>query len=915
MSSCRISPISPIKTTMLNTSTSTSTMQLQLRRSISVENETGAATLAFLAALVNKSNCTSIKKDRVGEVDTVKIPSSVISNSSSTEKDCANVPIIDQNVETIVLQSTSQSSVATTTSTTTVINSSSNTSNNTAKSSSISQNLHHQIPSDILDDLASRFIINTPVDERQNFIRICFQIELAHWFYLDFFCGNEEKKLIPCGLKQFASHLFQHIPFLCIYLTEVDKILEDWKEYKLSVPTYGAILVSEDLKNVLLVQSYWAKSSWGFPKGKINEHESPVHCATREVYEETGFDITNMIVPDHYIECVINYQYTRLYIVRNVPTSTNFLPRTRKEIKCCEWFPLDSLPTTKNDTNCKSQLGVNPNSFFMIIPFMKRLKKWISDNRSGIERKYSSSSPITTFNNNNGCSNYYTNNPSGNYNYSGTGNGLVKPYSSAKKFNLDFKKGENSISNTNNGSNNQLKGTINENSDNMHNDKKNKENSDSNDENNDSNNDNKNINCIDNNNNHNKNNIKNFNKNDNDNMYNNNNDNNNNNNNHNQNNSNNNYNNDKNNANNGNNNKNIKNNKNKNNNNNQKNKRQRHKSMGDIDGINLKLNFMKNNGNNNVDRSVHQQQSCGYDKANNSASKINCNNKDGDTKKRFFEDNIKYSSNKHANSKRQLFSCISTDGSTNCDKIINNNNINSNFNGSKKDKDKISNNNNNNNSSINKNGGNNNNINNINNNINTNNNNTNNNNNNNCNNSSNNNNSNNNNSVRLRTKSLGQHSNLQSTITSNGVQRKNSNENKDGGNMRRKSHNLQNQQLQTQQQDQEPQQKSNEQKSRGQTVQDQNHKENINNNKNNNHKFIIDSKVINNHHNFLINSCTNQQRQFMKLKQQHEELRAEQEKNQLNSQHIVADNIKFNPNIDSWTNFSFTKNFIANVFC
>ena len=67
-----------------------------------------------------------------------------------------------------------------------------------------------KIPSDILDDLASRFIINVPDMELSNLIRICFQIELAHWFYLDFFCSSEEeRKLQPCGIKQFALQLFE----------------------------------------------------------------------------------------------------------------------------------------------------------------------------------------------------------------------------------------------------------------------------------------------------------------------------------------------------------------------------------------------------------------------------------------------------------------------------------------------------------------------------------------------------------------------------------------------------------------------------------------------------------------------------------------------------------------------------------
>lgn len=53
----------------------------------------------------------------------------------------------------------------------------------------------------------SRFIINVPEEERQNLIRICFQIELAHWFYIDFYCDGQNLK--PYGINQFAQHMFR----------------------------------------------------------------------------------------------------------------------------------------------------------------------------------------------------------------------------------------------------------------------------------------------------------------------------------------------------------------------------------------------------------------------------------------------------------------------------------------------------------------------------------------------------------------------------------------------------------------------------------------------------------------------------------------------------------------------------------
>ncbi|XP_011499101.1 PREDICTED: m7GpppN-mRNA hydrolase [Ceratosolen solmsi marchali] len=237
----------------------------------------------------------------------------------------------------------------------------------------------HAIPVDILDDLSSRFIINIPEEERKDHIRICFQIELAHWFYLDFYCTEEDSKLKSCGMKEFTTHIFRHIPFLKPHVPRVDVILDQWREYKQNVPTFGAIVLNEDLTKVLLVQSYWAKSSWGFPKGKINEDEDPSHCAVREVLEETGFDISNLIDKNEYIESVINDQLVRLYLIYGVQKDTKFQPKTRKEIKNVEWFDLENLPNNKKDMTPKVKMGVGPNAFFMVVPFVKRMKRWVQE--------------------------------------------------------------------------------------------------------------------------------------------------------------------------------------------------------------------------------------------------------------------------------------------------------------------------------------------------------------------------------------------------------------------------------------------------------------------------------------------------------------------------------------------------------
>uniref|UniRef100_A0A3Q1CUB8 m7GpppN-mRNA hydrolase n=1 Tax=Amphiprion ocellaris TaxID=80972 RepID=A0A3Q1CUB8_AMPOC len=230
----------------------------------------------------------------------------------------------------------------------------------------------HQIPALILSlpCSCSRFILHIPSEERDNAIRLCFQIELAHWFYLDF-CMQNTPGAPHCGIRDFAKKLFHHCPFLLPHGEDVQKVLEQWKEYKMGVPTYGAIILDESLENVLLVQGYLAKSGWGFPKGKVNEDEAPYDCAVREVLEETGFDIKNRICKDMYIEQKITDQLVRLYIIPGVSKNTKFNPKTRKEIRNIEWFPIEKLPCHRNDMTPKSKLGLAPNRFFMAIPFIR----------------------------------------------------------------------------------------------------------------------------------------------------------------------------------------------------------------------------------------------------------------------------------------------------------------------------------------------------------------------------------------------------------------------------------------------------------------------------------------------------------------------------------------------------------------
>lgn len=150
--------------------------------------------------------------------------------------------------------------------------------------------------------------------------------------------------------------------------------------------------MDSSLDNVLLVQGYWIKASWGFPKGKVNKAESPEACAAREVLEETGYNITGKIDKTQYAEHLLNEQLSRLYFVTDVPTNIAFKPKTRGEIKNVQWFNVDDLPAHKKDNVSKRNLNLAANCFFMVIPFVKQIRRWIASRKQFL----SSTSPTET---------------------------------------------------------------------------------------------------------------------------------------------------------------------------------------------------------------------------------------------------------------------------------------------------------------------------------------------------------------------------------------------------------------------------------------------------------------------------------------------------------------------------------------
>jgi hypothetical protein len=108
----------------------------------------------------------------------------------------------------------------------------------------------------------------------------------------------------------------------------------------------------------------------------------------REVFEETGFNCGHLIEEANFLEMTIRGQRIRLYVVPNVDENTPFAPRTRKEISAIAWHLLGNLPSSAQHRQELSK--TNKENFYMVAPFLNKVRGWMKRNRKRYQRKWRS---------------------------------------------------------------------------------------------------------------------------------------------------------------------------------------------------------------------------------------------------------------------------------------------------------------------------------------------------------------------------------------------------------------------------------------------------------------------------------------------------------------------------------------------
>lgn len=93
------------------------------------------------------------------------------------------------------------------------------------------------------------------------------------------------------------------------------------------------------------------KKYFNFPKGKVNEGEEGHLCAVREVWEEIGLDIRELVHPENYIQYSVKKEYKTMYVVVGVNEHYQFKPNntTRNEIGTIVWKTIKEYESRRNE--------------------------------------------------------------------------------------------------------------------------------------------------------------------------------------------------------------------------------------------------------------------------------------------------------------------------------------------------------------------------------------------------------------------------------------------------------------------------------------------------------------------------------------------------------------------------------------
>ncbi len=184
-----------------------------------------------------------------------------------------------------------------------------------------------------------RFICNTPEFWGSDWNRCLYRCEEAFWVLRD---GGHISAGVTFGL--FVRELLRHLPVPVVPSPQF--LLRNFSRFKNQIPRCGGFIVNRSHPELCLLVRAWSSGSWFLPAGKVNQSETYLECARREIREETGLCLPEPARPDPF---EFQNSWCRLYLFVWVvdPNDVDCTHTVRYEISEVAWLPMELLCKTR----------------------------------------------------------------------------------------------------------------------------------------------------------------------------------------------------------------------------------------------------------------------------------------------------------------------------------------------------------------------------------------------------------------------------------------------------------------------------------------------------------------------------------------------------------------------------------------
>lgn len=106
--------------------------------------------------------------------------------------------------------------------------------------------------------------------------------------------------------------------------------------------SYGVKCVIYYRNEVLMIRQSYGGNRWAFPGGSIKKGETPEQAVKREVKEEVGINLENVVHLGEF-KTTIEYKLDTVYCFSGIVNNRVFVVDNNEVVEA-NWFPMDNLP-------------------------------------------------------------------------------------------------------------------------------------------------------------------------------------------------------------------------------------------------------------------------------------------------------------------------------------------------------------------------------------------------------------------------------------------------------------------------------------------------------------------------------------------------------------------------------------------